>query len=89
MALADHQTQEQIEQGLMTICDTLSFISSSQAVVECSKIPTMPNVTFEIGGKDFVLTPEDYVLKVVPTCSLFPNATAPNPPPNSGPSLQF
>ena len=74
MALADHQTQEQIEQGLMTICDTLSFISSSQAVVECSKIPTMPNVTFEIGGKDFVLTPEDYVLKVVPTCSLFPDA---------------
>jgi phytepsin len=64
VALADHQTQEQIEQGLMTICDTLSFISSSQAVVECSKIPTMPNVTFEIGGKDFVLTPEDYVLKI-------------------------
>lgn len=24
----------------------------------------MPNVTFSIGGKDWVLRPEDYVLKV-------------------------
>uniref|UniRef100_A0A0K0ENN2 Peptidase A1 domain-containing protein n=1 Tax=Strongyloides stercoralis TaxID=6248 RepID=A0A0K0ENN2_STRER len=30
----------------------------------CSKIPTMPNVTYSIGGQDFVLTPNDYVLKV-------------------------
>lgn len=64
VALADHQTQEQIEEGLLTICDTLSFISSSQAIVDCDKIPDMPNVTFEIDGKDFVLTPEDYVLQV-------------------------
>ena len=48
----------------MTICDTLSFISSSQAVVDCKKIPDMPDVTFNIGGKDFVLTSEDYVLQV-------------------------
>lgn len=32
-------------------------------LVECSKIPSMPNVTFTLNGKSFVLTAEDYVLK--------------------------
>ena len=64
VAIANHETQEEIEANLMNICDTLSFLASSQAVVECSKIPTMPNVTFTIDSKDFTLTPDDYVLKV-------------------------
>ncbi|XP_071809295.1 cathepsin D-like [Asterias amurensis] len=32
-------------------------------LVSCDKIPTMPNIVFTLNGKDFVLTPEDYVLK--------------------------
>ncbi|XP_038051185.1 cathepsin D-like [Patiria miniata] len=32
-------------------------------LVDCSKIPTMPNVTFTLNGKTFTLTPQDYVLK--------------------------
>jgi cathepsin D len=32
--------------------------------VLCSQLPTMPNVTFTLGGQDFVLTPNDSVLKV-------------------------
>ena len=63
IAIANHETQEQIEQNLEAICDTLSFLASSQAVVDCKNIPTMPNVTFTIEGKDFVLIPEEYVLK--------------------------
>jgi len=39
---------------------------SSQAVVDCGKIPTMPTVTFTIAGKAFELTPEQYVLKACP-----------------------
>ena len=35
-----------------------------QAVVECDKIASMPEVTFRIAGRDFTLTPEQYVLKV-------------------------
>lgn len=27
---------------------------------------TMPTITFSIGGKDFALTPDQYVLKVIP-----------------------
>ena len=64
IALANHQTQEQIIQTLDTACDTLSFLGSSQAVVDCAAIPRMPTVTFTIAGEDFDLTPEQYVLKV-------------------------
>lgn len=64
MALANHETQEEIEENLEAVCDTLSFLASSQAVVDCNKIPTMPNVTFTIEGKDFTLEPKDYVLQV-------------------------
>jgi len=31
--------------------------------VDCTKLDTLPNVTFTIGGVDYVLTPEDYMLK--------------------------
>jgi len=31
---------------------------------DCSNIDANPNVTFTIGGKDYVLTPKDYVLQV-------------------------
>jgi len=31
--------------------------------VDCDKLDTLPNVTFTIGGTDYVLTPEDYILK--------------------------
>jgi hypothetical protein len=34
------------------------------AVVDCDKIPEMPDVTFTIGGKQWVLKPQDYVLQV-------------------------
>lgn len=64
VALANHETQEQIEDTLEAVCDTLSFVSTGQSVVDCAKIPTMPNVTFTIEGQDFTLTPQDYVLQV-------------------------
>lgn len=64
VAIANHETQEEIEENLETICNTLSFLASSQAIVDCEKIPQMPNVTFAIGGKDFTLSPTDYVLQV-------------------------
>jgi len=33
-------------------------------IVECKKIPTMPNVNFVINGQKMTLTPEDYVLQI-------------------------
>lgn len=64
VAVASQETQEQIEHQLEGACDTLSFLASSQAVVDCDKIPTMPDVAFTISGREFSLTPEQYVLKV-------------------------
>ena len=34
------------------------------AVVDCADLHKMPSVTFSIAGKDFTLTPEQYILKV-------------------------
>jgi hypothetical protein len=33
-------------------------------VVDCADLHKMPSVTFSIAGKDFTLTPEQYILKV-------------------------
>ncbi|KAK9915053.1 hypothetical protein WJX75_004180 [Coccomyxa subellipsoidea] len=64
IALANHETQEQIIGQLDGLCDTLAIFSSSQALVDCDAIPTMPPVTFKIAGRDFTLAAEDYVLQV-------------------------
>ena len=64
IALANHETQEQIIGQLDGLCDTLAIFSSSQALVDCDAIPSMPPVTFKIAGRDFTLAAEDYVLQV-------------------------
>ncbi|XP_066043812.1 cathepsin D [Chamaea fasciata] len=33
-------------------------------MVPCEKVPTLPNVTMVLGGKNFVLTPKEYILKI-------------------------
>ena len=33
-------------------------------MVPCDKVPTLPDVSFVIGGKTFTLKGEDYILKV-------------------------
>lgn len=39
-------------------------LAGGEYIVVCANIPNMPNVTFNIGGKPFVLTPQEYVLTV-------------------------
>nr|QOL01246.1 putative extracellular protein TR9_052 [Trebouxia lynnae] len=64
VALANNETETQIEDKLAGLCDSLSFLGSSQAVVDCDKLSEMPDVSFTIAGKEFGLTPEQYILKV-------------------------
>lgn len=37
---------------------------NGEYLVNCANLPTMPNITFTIGGKPFTLRPDEYVLKV-------------------------
>ncbi len=65
VALASNETLSQIEERLEGLCELLSF-GSSQAVVDCDRIDSMPDISFTIAGKEFPLTPRDYVLRVSP-----------------------
>ncbi|KAG5252049.1 cyprosin [Salix suchowensis] len=42
----------------------LDYVNAVKSAVECSSLSSMPSVSFEIGGKLFELSPEQYVLKV-------------------------
>ncbi|OQR74805.1 lysosomal aspartic protease-like [Tropilaelaps mercedesae] len=37
---------------------------NGEYMVNCDNLPKMPNITFTLGGKDFTLRPEEYVLKM-------------------------
>lgn len=43
-----------------------------QYLLDCDKVPSLPNVTFVLGGREFTLGPQHYVLQVsqwgAPTC---------------------
>lgn len=64
VALASNETMSQIISGLDAVCQSLAFLGNSEAVVDCSRLDSMPDITITIAGTDFVLTPEQYVLKV-------------------------
>jgi len=44
-------------------------------VVDCDKIPNLPNVEIRIGGQDFILSGKEYILKVGIKCDLSLNWT--------------
>merc|ERR1711871_473469 len=48
-----------INKQISTTC-----IAGKECIVDCKKIPTLPDVTFTIGGKSFTLAAKDYVLSV-------------------------
>jgi len=52
----------ELQSSVSGICSGVR--ANGQATVDCSKLSSMPNVKISIGGKDWELTPEQYVLKV-------------------------
>ncbi|KAG7667892.1 hypothetical protein Ndes2526B_g01699 [Nannochloris sp. 'desiccata'] len=64
VALANNDTMSQIIDSLDTACEALSFGAGGQAAVDCDNIPNMPDVTFSIGGREFSLTADQYVLQI-------------------------
>eukprot|EP00249_Psilotum_nudum_P012537 c23842_g1_i1 orf=316-1821(+) len=61
--LVANQTKEQIRTYLNNLCERLPS-PNGEAVVDCSQISFMPVVSFTIGGKQFSLTADQYILKV-------------------------
>lgn len=61
--LSSNATLEEIEKKVETVCEALPN-PAGEAVVDCDKVPSLPDVSFKINGKVFTLTPEQYILKV-------------------------
>ncbi|KAK9014466.1 hypothetical protein V6N11_005622 [Hibiscus sabdariffa] len=61
--LMDNQTQDRILNYADKLCDRMPN-PMGESTVDCKNIPSMPPVSFTIGGKAFKLTPEQYILKV-------------------------
>nr|XP_043623820.1 aspartic proteinase oryzasin-1-like [Erigeron canadensis] len=61
--LAENQTRESLFSLGRELC-TLLPSPVSESTVDCAKLSTMPIVSFKIGGKEFELSPHDYIFKV-------------------------
>jgi len=62
-AAKSNATIAKIEGLLDKVCDLLPS-PEGESTVDCNKLSEMPDITITLAGKDFVLTPEQYVLKV-------------------------
>ncbi|XP_009771336.1 aspartic proteinase A1-like isoform X2 [Nicotiana sylvestris] len=60
--LKQKTTKESVLEYVNQLCEKLPS-PMGQSVIDCNSISSMPNVTFNIGDKDFVLTPDQYILK--------------------------
>ncbi|KAK9161878.1 hypothetical protein Syun_008219 [Stephania yunnanensis] len=58
-----NQTKELVFKYVNKLCESLPS-PMGESTIDCNDIGKMPNVSFTIGGKSFVLTPEQYILKV-------------------------
>lgn len=65
VAVANNETMSQIITALDKACESLSFGSAGgQAAVDCGKLHSMPDVVFTIGGREFALSADQYVLQI-------------------------
>jgi len=43
---------------------TAGFGPGKEKQVDCSTLPSLPNLEFKFGGDSYILKPEDYILQV-------------------------
>lgn len=55
-------TKDKVLEYVNQLCEKLPS-PMGESVIDCNSIPSMPNITFTIDDKAFVLTPEQYILK--------------------------
>jgi phytepsin len=61
--LGSNRTQAEILTYLQKACNALPS-PNGEAVVDCAATKNLPNVEIVLGGKTFVLTPDQYILKI-------------------------
>ncbi|KNA19643.1 hypothetical protein SOVF_059660 [Spinacia oleracea] len=61
--LKQNETEERILDYANQLCERLPS-PMGESAVDCSRLSTMPSVSFTIAGKTFDLGPEEYILKV-------------------------
>ncbi|CAL0300155.1 unnamed protein product [Lupinus luteus] len=60
--LRQKSTKEVVFNYVDQLCENLPS-PNGESVVSCDGISTLPNITFTIGAKSYILTPEQYILK--------------------------
>ncbi|KAK4835689.1 hypothetical protein QYF36_013101 [Acer negundo] len=60
--LKQKATKEKVFNYVIELCNSLPS-PMGESMIDCDSISSMPNITFTIGDKPFVLTPEQYILK--------------------------
>jgi len=60
--LKQKATKDRVFNYVNQLCESLPS-PSGESVISCNSLSKMPNITFTIGNKPFVLTPEQYILR--------------------------
>jgi phytepsin len=61
--LANNATDSEVLKAVEVICKYIPG-SSGERTVDCSTVPTLPTFNVNLGGKQFVLTPQQYINEI-------------------------
>ncbi|PWA42833.1 aspartic proteinase [Artemisia annua] len=65
--LKKNETQEHVLKLASDVCQLVPIPvgeSTEESMVDCARLPSMPTVSFTISGKEFKLSPDEYILKI-------------------------
>ncbi|KAI7757446.1 hypothetical protein M8C21_020861 [Ambrosia artemisiifolia] len=61
MAKLKSPITKSVQDFAKAMCKNIPY---EEPTVDCGRVPSMPTISFIIGGKEFKLSPKDYILKI-------------------------